>query len=601
MSSGMNGTKSRGVFASVAEMQAADLRVGTTVWVHGGSRYDIYATDQGGSVQLSNGLWASAIEHNTINGRDEAGAHPASAIQTVGGINQQEFNDEQVIINNYIVYAEKYGASLNEAMSAINAEFVGKRVRVYVPSDFPVTDTVNIDIDCDFDFSTLQIQNDIDIIFNPIVDWNGSSTPCDVFCNNKSIRLGWNLKKNLGLISINKCRFIDVGDPIAQTSADWYCGFYIQNTGIKKLDLYEPTTLTSYVTPSGVIGDTKGSNRNIILEGAVTAGSFVSDINIYDPWAENLTTEEDSDAIAINLGATTVSGTVFNIDIHRGFVKNVHRRAIKIIGHNTESSGIRIHEDVVAFGGGAYPHACVDISGKVTVEWNGGLSGGGWVQGLLIWDGAALIGDFNYNMEMGKSNTINGTSVRSLVITGSGALVDINSLKATGGYELFRNELNNTIKIKSAEHTAYFQVATDVGDTEIGRLSIKFTDPDFSPTRASYLLSIGAGKHRYGHVSVKSSVATPIASFARLLNSSDVEVDKFEGSGVFTSASFLLNGASNTKIHKTTPTTSPYLVVCINGGLNLLLDQCMAGTTGLIANSSPSPLVNAIELNTMTF
>lgn len=61
MSSGMNGTKSRGVFASVAEMQAADLRVGTTVWVHEGSRYDIYATDQGGSLQLSNGLWAKKL------------------------------------------------------------------------------------------------------------------------------------------------------------------------------------------------------------------------------------------------------------------------------------------------------------------------------------------------------------------------------------------------------------------------------------------------------------------------------------------------------------------------------------------------------------
>lgn len=600
--------------------------------------------------------------HNAMLARDAASAHPTSSILDGSGETQQQVNynggskwhsrvggyqlNERVVLTNgdivkstvggnandpnvnmagwvnpsavqestnstlqsriddlysYIVYAEKYGATLNEAMDAINTEFIGSRVRVYVPSDFPVTNTVNLNIDCDLDLSTLQVNNDIDVIFNPAVDWSGSSTPCDVFCNKKSIRLGWDLKKNLGRISINKCRFIDVGDPVAQTSADWYCGFYIQNTGIEKLDLYEPTTLNSYVKPNGVLGDTTGSNRNIILEGTASAGATVSDINIYDMRAENLTLEEDSDAIAINLGASTVVGTRFNIDIHRGYIKNVQRRAIKIIGHNTGSTGIRIHGDIIAFGGGVSPHACIDISGTVTVEWNGSLSGGVWTQGLLVWNGAKLVGNFDYNMDMGKTNIINGTSVRSLVVTGSGTLVDINSLNATGGFELFRNELNNTIKIKYAAHTAYFQVATDVGDTEIGRLSVKFTDPDFSPTRAAYLLSIGAGKHRYGHVSVTSDVATPIANFARLLNSSDVEVNKFEGSGVFTSAPFLLTGASNTKIRKAKPTTSPYLVSCVNGGANLLLDQCKAGSTALIANGSASPLTNVVELNTQTF
>lgn len=533
--------------------------------------------------------WQDAISLITADG-----GVPALAVSDASGKTQQE-------VNNYIVYAEKYGASLNEAMAAINTAFVGKRVRIYVPSNFPVTGTVNLNIDCDLDISTLQVMNNVDVIFNPAVGWSGSATPCDVFCNKKSVRLGWDLKKNLGRVSINKCRFIDVGNAAAQTSADWFCGFYIQNTGIEKLDLYEPTTLNSYVKPNSTVGDTVGSNRNIICEGAVTTGSVVSDIDIYDMRAENLTLDEDSDAITINLGTTTVSGATFNIDIHRGFIKNVQRRAIKIIGHSTNSTGVRIHGDIVAYGGGVYPHACVDISGKTKVVWNGSLTGGGWVQGLLVWAGAQLVGNFDYDMDMGKVNIINGTSVRSLIVSGADCVVDINSLKAVGGFELFRNELNNTIKIKSAEHTAYFQVATDTGDTEIDRLSVKFTDPDFSPTRAVYLLSIGAGKHRYGYVSLTSDVATPIANFARLLNSSDVEVGKFEGSGVFTSAPFLLIGANNTKIRKAKPTTSLYLVSCVNGGANLLLDQCKAGTTGLIANGSASPLTNVVELNTQTF
>lgn len=61
MSSGMNGTKSRGVFSSVEEMKAANLRVGVRVDVYGGDTYDIYATNQGSSIELDNGLWAEIV------------------------------------------------------------------------------------------------------------------------------------------------------------------------------------------------------------------------------------------------------------------------------------------------------------------------------------------------------------------------------------------------------------------------------------------------------------------------------------------------------------------------------------------------------------
>lgn len=61
MSSGMNGTKSRGGFVSFAELSGADLRSGVTVWVHGGSRYDIYDSDPGGATQIANGKWAKEV------------------------------------------------------------------------------------------------------------------------------------------------------------------------------------------------------------------------------------------------------------------------------------------------------------------------------------------------------------------------------------------------------------------------------------------------------------------------------------------------------------------------------------------------------------
>lgn len=66
MSSGMNGTISRGVFDSIEEMQSAGLRVGVRVDVYGGDTYDIYATNQGASIPLDNGLWAEVVVSNGI-------------------------------------------------------------------------------------------------------------------------------------------------------------------------------------------------------------------------------------------------------------------------------------------------------------------------------------------------------------------------------------------------------------------------------------------------------------------------------------------------------------------------------------------------------
>lgn len=66
MSSGMNGTITRGVFDSIEEMQSAGLRVGVRVDVYGGDTYDIYATNQGTSIPLDNGLWAEVVVSNGV-------------------------------------------------------------------------------------------------------------------------------------------------------------------------------------------------------------------------------------------------------------------------------------------------------------------------------------------------------------------------------------------------------------------------------------------------------------------------------------------------------------------------------------------------------
>lgn len=86
MSSGMNGTKSRGVFASLAELQSAELRSGVTVWVHGGSRYDIYNSDQGGGVPLDNGNWAQEVGGSSGGGE----VNTASNIGTGAGVFAQK-------------------------------------------------------------------------------------------------------------------------------------------------------------------------------------------------------------------------------------------------------------------------------------------------------------------------------------------------------------------------------------------------------------------------------------------------------------------------------------------------------------------------------
>ena len=525
----------------------------------------------------------------------------ASDVHDQSGKTQQE-------INNYIVYAEMYGSSLNEAMIAISSAFQDRRVRVYVPSDFPVTDTVNLDVDCDLDLSSLKVMNDIDVIFEPMFGWSGSTTPCDVFCNNNSVRLGWNFDKDLDVISLNKCRFLNVGNAVAQTSASLFCGFYIKNSGIKRLDLHNPTTINSYVKPNGVIGDGSVVNSNIILTGDVLDSDTVSDINIYNPIAINLTHEVDADAIAINLGTGTASGKVFNIDIYNAYSNNCQKRLIKIQTGQQEKyiTGVRLHGSMVGIGGGDMPYCCLDIYGKVIVEANGTLNAKGWLLGMQLADGAILKGDLKVFVEMSEVTHISGNTVRALnQVSVQGTTVDITEISGVGGGELFANNAGHNLTLNRAKHIGYLRNFSSAGYLDIKFMELEFKDPTVIPTRATYgFLLSGTSKKYIGSVSLKSTIATALDYAGRFIATSDVEINELRIDGVFNTAGIELVGCSNTKIRNGRVTQALSLVRATGvGGANVLLDQCKipSGGTVVFANAGSPKVTNIIELNPINF
>lgn len=537
---------------------------------------------------------------------------PAVAISDASGKNQQEVNDDQLIENeairsdiakveSYIVYAEKYGASLNEAMAAINTEFAGNRVRVYVPSDFPVTATVNINIDCDLDLSTLQIQNDVDVIFEPIAGWSGSTTPCDVYVNNKSCRLGWNLNKAMGIVELNKMRFFDVGDKTANTSASSWTAFRVSIVNIERIDLTMPSTFNSYVVPNTTVGDEAGTNRNIVIDGIMTASTFASDINIKNPTAVDLETGEDSDALVINTNTNSLANTVFNIDIDNIYCKNVQKRALKVIGWNN-ASGIRLNGNHVMIGGGVEPLSAIDVSGNCRVDANGSVVGSSWTYGLYVWNGARFIGDFSMDFDLGETQVIRGNQVRGInQNTNPATTVDITRCHIIGGTEFASVIEGHTLNIKDVKHVAYNRSASLSGYVYIGKYALEFKDPAVIPARGSYLIAFNsANKKVVKNLSVISTVSTPLSFVIRSIVTSDVEVTDAKVTGTFTIGFGDLNTASNNKYRRCSISSGTYMFSCTNGGTNLLLDQCKPNA-GLIANASANPLTNVIELNTQTF
>ncbi|MGE8571388.1 MAG: phage tail protein [Acinetobacter amyesii] len=506
------------------------------------------------------------------------------------------------------VYANMYGDSLNEAMTSINEIFKDQRVRIIVPSDFPVTDTVNLAVNCDLDMKSLQVMNDIEVIFDPAVNWSGTSSSVDVFCNNKSVKCGWNLKKDLGYISIEKTTFFDVGNQSENTSAEYFVGFHIQHKNIKKLDLFSPSVINSFVKPNGIVGDSPGFNRLIIIEGYFGNSDTSADINIHNPYARGIYPEEDADGIAINFGSGSISNFRVNIDIHNGYFENVHRRAVKVIGHEKNVTGLRFHGDMTAIAGGLNPWSAIDISGICQVDWNGTVYCIGWVQDLNVWGGAYLIGEMNLVSSKSERQIVNGNSQRCLVCDDGlttnpirKCLVDINSIIATNSYESMRVRGGQTVKLKKLKHNAIARsLNIENSNLEIEKFELYFNDSSEVVSYSNNCNSILSSKVNIKEIYSEFNQTSSIQYMFSIRQTEGFEVEKVTQKGNISSTLFLLTTCNNTKIRKAKGETN-YIVSAITGGNNLLLEQCVPASLGLIANNSQDPLLNVVELNTQAF
>lgn len=559
-------------------------------------------------AQSTIGEWEAAISLIT-----QEGGVPALAVSDASGKTQQAVNNDQLIENeairsditkveSYIVYAEKYGASLNEAMTAINTEFSGQRVRVYVPSDFPVTATVNLDIDCDLDLSTLKVQNDIDVIFEPIEGWSGSSTPCVVDVNYKSCRLGWSMKKALGEVSIDRCTFKNIGNQALNTSADYWFGFFISTVDIKKLDLFYPTTINSYVKPNSVVGDNIGVNRNILIEGVFTASSVASNINIYNHTAIDLYTSEDADSLCINTGSSSILNAMHNIDIYDGFCENVQKRMYKLMLRQ-KCKGIRLHGISIAIAGGDKPYCAMDLYGDGDLVADGAIYGTGWIIGVNSSESTNFMGStYKANFVMTKA-VVDGNQVRALNQTGATAsTVELLELSGTGGTELFVTQATHTVKIGTAKHDTWSRAASITGKCTIDKFDITMVNPLETVARAPYLIAMG-NNIKIKNVTFNSTVAEDQQFLFQTLGFSNIEIEGVTAVNGLSGAVMRMVTANNIKLSKVKAPTVAAIARCETGGSNLLLNLCTTPTSGVTVQQvhSVNPMTNVVELNKLTF
>lgn len=530
-----------------------------------------------------------------------------------GDITQKEFNENQEKINlkqieevntlgSYIVYAEKYGNSLNEAMDAINLEFTGKRVRVYVPSDFPVTATVNLNIDCDLDMKSLQVKNDVDTIFEPKVGWNGSANQCGIFCNHHSIRLGWNLKKSLGYISIDQHTFFDVGNELIKSSALYFFAFYLSVVDIKKLDLYNPSTINSYVKPNSVIGDNTGSNRNIVMEGIFTENSFASDINIHNHTAKNLLPNEDSDSLVVNISQQSLISSKFNIDIYGGYAENVQKRMYKFMLFK-KATGIRLHGDSIAIGGGSKPYIALDLYGDGILEAEGSIRGENWITGIANSGSVQMRGNYSAYFTM-DNVSVDGNQCRALLLNGNNGLIELDRLEGVGGAELYQCTSSNSLKInKLAKHTTWLRTASNAGNVFIENLEILLADSPVPVVREEFLFSVLSNNGTtINRVTMDSTASTKNDYlFRALAGISNFTINKVRINSGISVAILRAVNAVNIRIRDAKAPTLPYLIRIENGGKQFLFDQCVTPTSGNLYYDIGNLATEVVELNTLRF
>ena len=559
-------------------------------------------------IMLDNGIVVkSLINNNTTNPNSDMSTWQLvnidTNIYTSYNVTQDVINLDVINLYNYVVYAEKYGNTLNTAMKNINKTFAGKRVRIYVPSDFPITDTVDIEIDCDLDLSTLQVKNGVDVIFNPTINWNGSTTPCDVKVNNNSCRVGWNLKKPLGVVRLNKMRFFDVGDETTVTSGQRWVGFDISIVNIKKLDLYEPSTIGSYVVPNSVIGDASGTNRNIIIDGVMTSSDFASDINIYNHTAIDLKTEEDSDALVVSTGSTSLPNSTYNIDIYGGYARNVQKRQYKFMLPNNPT-GIRLHGTSVAIAGGSVPYTALDLYGDGVLEADGSIIGKGWLIGINSTESVKLHGEsFNASFDMDQT-VILGNQVRALKQTGVGTSdIRLRSLTGFGGTELFLNTTTHKLRIENCKHTSWVRAFSATGDYVINNLDVTIADAPISVTRSSYLIACGGvSRGVIRNITIQSTSSTKQQYVVQSLATENLTIENSEVIGNILSGAFIRAvSAKMVKLRKVKAMSASHLIRLESNCDKILIDQCTKPTSNILYYAVSSNSTNINEINTLIF
>lgn len=512
-------------------------------------------------------------------------------------------SDEIKKVESYIVYAEKYGASLNEAMDAINLEFTGKRVRVYVPSDFPVTATVNLNIDCDLDLSTLQVLNDVDTIFEPIAGWNGSATPCVIYCGNFSIRVGWSMKKPLGYVFIDSNTFMNIGNQSNNTSASYWCGFYLSPVNCKRIILKNPSTINSYVKPNGVVGDNTGTNRNIIIEGNFTSSDYASDIEIHDHYAKDLYPSEDADSLFINTGSQSKDKAIYNIDIYNGFCENVQKRMYKFI-LNKNCTGVRLHGDSVAIAGGDSPYVALDLYGSGTLTANGSIYGKNWIIGINSGESNKLVGNYSATFEM-DNVSVGGNQCRALNQVGSGnSEIYLNSLTGIGGAELFVNQSGHKLEIGKAKHTAWLRLASIAGNCKIDNFEMILQDPPIgvNVTRENFLLGLSNSQGIVINSGTFMSSSSTISTFLfRSLSGGNFTLKNITTDPLLSTTTARLVSVNNVKLVNIKAQAAPYLARMETGGNNVLFNQCVKPTSDTLFYNVGNVVTNIVEINTTSF
>jgi hypothetical protein len=348
--------------------------------------------------------------------------------------------------------AGAFANTLNDAMAVINSAF-SDRIGISVPPGMSITDTVILEVPCDLRFGGwCSVDADMERIFDPQHGWEGTASPCEIRVNNRSCGIGWNFVsyapegfREFGVVVIDRHTFRVVGDPVAGTSADSWVGFHIPTMGIKKIDLYKPTTIDSYVKPNGIEGDAIGPNRCIVIAG-LSGHTLISDINIYNPVAINLTPSEDADGLTINVGSTfDHPGVALNIDVHGGHYYNSTKRAIKIVGQKPVS-GIRFHGEIYAeVTDTTRPRSAIQVSGPIDVDWNGVvIARGEWYDVWNVLDGAYIRGNVRTDAVGPLEGILNATARQAVTLDDArqfadrDARMEVGPIYKVGGYYAVR-------------------------------------------------------------------------------------------------------------------------------------------------------------------